>query len=134
MVNLIGRRQMPLALTLSGFVIGIAIFSDVGYVILNPLVHSAALTAGTNMGVMATGLVGAMQLTHALVPPTPGPLAAVALVKADLGKVVAVHVDDTVLDSRGEIDLGKANPLAYGGHAYWTLGQFVEKQGYTAAH
>ncbi|MBP1779802.1 MAG: hypothetical protein H6Q86_5813 [candidate division NC10 bacterium] len=35
---------------------------------------------------------------------------------------------------RGEIDLGKANPLAYGGHAYWTLGQFVEKQGYTAAH
>ena len=51
-----------------------------------------------------------------------------------LGKVVAVQVDEAILDSRGEIDLGKANPLAYGGHAYWTLGQFVEKQGYTAAH
>ncbi len=89
MVNWVGRGRMPLALTMSGFVIGIAIFSDVGYVILNPLVHSAALTTGTNMGIMATGLVGALQLTHALVPPTPGPLAAVALVKADLGKVVA---------------------------------------------
>jgi flavin reductase (DIM6/NTAB) family NADH-FMN oxidoreductase RutF len=51
-----------------------------------------------------------------------------------LGKVVAVHVEEAILDARGEIDLGKANPLAYGGHAYWTLGQFVEKQGYTAAH
>ena len=88
MIGWVGRRRMPLALTLSGFVIGIAIFSDVGYVILNPLVHSAALASGTNMSVMATGLVGAMQLTHALVPPTPGPLAAVALVGADLGKVI----------------------------------------------
>jgi GntP family gluconate:H+ symporter len=57
-------------------------------VILNPLVHSAAISTGLNMSVMSTGLVGAMQLTHALVPPTPGPLAAVALVGADIGQVI----------------------------------------------
>ena len=51
-----------------------------------------------------------------------------------LGKVVAVQVDEAILDGRGEIDLSKANPLAYGGHAYWRLGQFVERQGYTASH
>lgn len=88
MIRWVGERRMPLALTLSGFVIGIAIFSDVGYVILNPLVHSAALKTGVNMSVMSTGLVGAMQLTHAMVPPTPGPLAAVALVGADIGTVI----------------------------------------------
>ncbi|HUE95745.1 MAG TPA: Na+/H+ antiporter NhaC family protein [Longimicrobiaceae bacterium] len=88
MIRWVGDRRMPLALTLSGFVIGIAIFSDVGYVILNPLVHSAALRTGVNMSVMATGLVGAMQLTHAMVPPTPGPLAAVALVEANIGRVI----------------------------------------------
>ena len=88
MIRAVGTRHMPLALTMSGFVIGLAIFSDVGYVILNPLVHSAALSSGVNMAVMATGLVGAMQLTHALVPPTPGPLAAVAIVGADLGLVI----------------------------------------------
>jgi len=88
MIRWVGESRMPLALTLSGFVIGIAIFSDVGYVILNPLVHSAALKTGVNMSVMATGLVGAMQLTHALVPPTPGPLAAVALVEAEIGRVI----------------------------------------------
>ncbi len=88
MIGWVGERRMPLALTLSGLVIGIAIFSDVGYVILNPLVHSAALRTGLNMSVMSTGLVGAMQLTHALVPPTPGPLAAVAIVGADIGRVI----------------------------------------------
>jgi GntP family gluconate:H+ symporter len=88
MIQLVGKRHMPLALTLSGFVIGIAIFSDVGYVILNPLVHAAAIETGRNMSVMATGLIGAMQLTHAMVPPTPGPLAAVALVGADIGRVI----------------------------------------------
>lgn len=88
MIAWVGETRMPLALTLSGFVIGIAIFSDVGYVILNPLVHSSALSTGLNMSVMSTGLVGAMQLTHALVPPTPGPLAAVALVEADIGQVI----------------------------------------------
>lgn len=88
MIRWVGEARMPLALTLSGFVIGLAIFSDVGYVILNPLVHSAAVGSGLNMSVMATGLVGAMQLTHAMVPPTPGPLAAVALVGADIGSVI----------------------------------------------
>jgi flavin reductase (DIM6/NTAB) family NADH-FMN oxidoreductase RutF len=48
-----------------------------------------------------------------------------------LGKVVAAHIEESLLDANGEIDLGKAMPLAYGGHAYWTLGQFVGRQGYT---
>jgi GntP family gluconate:H+ symporter len=88
MVNLVGTTRMPLALTLTGFILGIAIFSDVAYVILNPLVHSAAHMMKVSMGVMATGLVGAIQLTHAIVPPTPGPLAAAALVGADIGKTI----------------------------------------------
>lgn len=88
MIKLVGKKRMPLALTLAGFVLGIAIFSDVAYVILNPLVHSAAAAMGVGMSTMATGLVGALQLTHAIVPPTPGPLAAAALVGADIGKVM----------------------------------------------
>src|SRR6476659_10626269 len=88
MIRWVGEKRMPLALTLSGWTIGIPIFSDVGYVILNRLVHSAAIRSGLNMSVMSTGLIGAMQLTHAMVPPTPGPLAAVALVHADMGRVI----------------------------------------------
>ncbi len=88
MVRPVGSKRLPFALTLTGFVLGIAIFSDVAYVILNPLVHSAAHAMGVSVGTMSIGLVGALQLTHAIVPPTPGPLAAAALVGADIGKVI----------------------------------------------
>jgi gluconate:H+ symporter, GntP family len=88
MVRAVGATRMPLALTLTGFVLGIAIFSDVAYVILNPLVHSAAKAMGVSIGVMSIGLVGSLQLTHAIVPPTPGPLAAAALVGADIGSTI----------------------------------------------
>jgi gluconate:H+ symporter, GntP family len=88
MIRWVGEKRISLALMLSGWTIGIPIFSDVGYVILNPLVHSAAIRSGLNMAVMSTGLIGALQLTHAMVPPTPGPLAAVAIVKADMGRVI----------------------------------------------
>lgn len=88
MVRMVGAQRMPLALTLTGFIIGIAIFSDVAFVILNPLVHSAARAMDVGIALMATGLVGALQITHAIVPPTPGPLAAAALVGADIGKTI----------------------------------------------
>jgi len=88
MINMVGSKRMPLALTFAGFILGIAVFSDVAYVILNPLVHSAAAAMGVTMSTMATGLVGALQLTHAIVPPTPGPLAAAAVIGADIGTVI----------------------------------------------
>jgi len=88
MVEMVGSRRMPLALSLSGFVLGVAIFSDVAYVILNPLVHSSAKIMGVPVAVTSIGLVGSLQLTHAIVPPTPGPLAAAAIVGADIGKTI----------------------------------------------
>jgi len=88
MIQWVGEKRMPLALTLAGWTVGIPIFSDVGYVILNPLVHSAAIRSELNMATMSTGLIGAMQLTHAMVPPTPGPLAAVAILHADMGRII----------------------------------------------
>lgn len=88
MVQLVGANRMPLALTLTGFILGLAIFSDVAFVILNPLVHSSAHAMGVGIASMSTGLVGALQLTHAIVPPTPGPLAAAGILNADVGMVI----------------------------------------------
>lgn len=87
-IHFVGSKRIPLALTFTGFILGIAIFSDVAFVILNPLVHASALATHTGIATMSTGLVGSLQLTHAIVPPTPGPLAAAALVGADIGKTI----------------------------------------------
>jgi len=50
-----------------------------------------------------------------------------------LGKIVAVQADEAILDARGELDLSKARALAYGGHSYWALGDFIARQGFTAS-
>src|SRR6056297_2093287 len=101
MVKLVGKKRMPLALTLSGFILGVAVFSDIAFVILNPLVHSAAAVMGVSMSSMSTGLVVALQLTHAVVPPTPGPLAAAAIVGADIGKVIIFGALVTLVGALG---------------------------------
>lgn len=109
MIKLVGKKRMPLALTFSGFVLGIAVFSDVAYVILNPLIHSASAAMDLSMVTMSTGLVGALQITHAIVPPTPGPIAAAALIGADMGKIIVFG---------GIIGL-------FGSLAAWSYGQYV---------
>jgi flavin reductase (DIM6/NTAB) family NADH-FMN oxidoreductase RutF len=48
-----------------------------------------------------------------------------------VGEVVAVQVDEAVLDEQGRIDLTKARPFAYGSHRYWELGQLMGRHGYS---
>jgi flavin reductase (DIM6/NTAB) family NADH-FMN oxidoreductase RutF len=50
-----------------------------------------------------------------------------------LGRVVAVTADEALLDARGDIDLSRAKPLAYGSHAYWALGDRIAAQGSSVA-
>ncbi len=47
-----------------------------------------------------------------------------------LGRVVAVHVEEALLDAQGEVDLGRANPIAYGSRGYWSLGRLLGRQGF----
>jgi len=49
-----------------------------------------------------------------------------------IGEVVAVHVDQAVLDEKGSIDFAKARPIAYCGGEYWALGRLLERHGYSA--
>jgi flavin reductase (DIM6/NTAB) family NADH-FMN oxidoreductase RutF len=49
-----------------------------------------------------------------------------------LGEIVAVHVDQEVMDDRKQIDLKRAKPLAFGSRRYWGLGQLLGTYGYSA--
>jgi flavin reductase (DIM6/NTAB) family NADH-FMN oxidoreductase RutF len=49
-----------------------------------------------------------------------------------LGRVVAVQADESILNEKGEIDLARVNPLVYGSHRYWGLGQFLGTHGFSA--
>jgi len=48
-----------------------------------------------------------------------------------IGEVVAVQIDEEVLNEEGRIDYGKARPFAFTGDEYWSLGNLLGKYGFT---
>lgn len=83
-----GKEKAQWAMTLTGFIISIPVFFDVGFIILVPIVYG--LTKETNKSVLFYGipLLAGLAVTHAFVPPTPGPVSVAQLLNADLGKVI----------------------------------------------
>jgi len=83
-----GTNKATWALTLTGFIVGIPIFLDVGFIILIPIVY--ALTRDTKRSVLyyAIPLLAGLAVTHTMVPPTPGPTAVGEILGVDLGWVV----------------------------------------------
>ena len=48
-----------------------------------------------------------------------------------VGQILAVHVDEELLDERGFIDYSEAQAIAYLGNEYWSLGQPLATAGFT---
>ena len=48
-----------------------------------------------------------------------------------LGKIVAVQVDERLLNEEGDLDLTTANLFAYSGARYWGLGQLLGTHGFS---
>ncbi|ADL07419.1 GntP family permease [Thermosediminibacter oceani] len=89
-LDVVGIKRSPLAMSIIGYITSIPVFCDSGYVILTPLNKALAKRAKIPMAIMAVALSTGLYATHTLVPPTPGPIAAAGNVGADLGLVILV--------------------------------------------
>jgi len=87
-VKAMGRGREHWAMAGTGFVVSIPVFCDSGFVIMNPLARSIARRIKGRYVTLSLALGAGMTLTHHLVPPTPGPLAAAGILGADLGALV----------------------------------------------
>ncbi|EIT86413.1 gluconate permease [Fictibacillus macauensis ZFHKF-1] len=87
-VNKLGVKLLPWAMLLSGFVIGIPVFFEVGILIVLPLVISIHKTSKQNLLLIALPVIAGLSIVHGLVPPHPGALTAIKIYNADLGKVL----------------------------------------------
>jgi Gnt-I system low-affinity gluconate transporter len=88
LIKKFGTKKASWALTLTGFVIGVPVFLDVGFIILIPIVY--ALTRDTKRSVLyyAIPLLAGLAVTHTMVPPTPGPTAVSEILGVELGWVI----------------------------------------------
>jgi len=87
-VRLFGVKKLPWAMLLSGFIIGIPVFFEVGILIVLPLVISIHKTTKQNILLIALPVIAGLSIIHGLVPPHPGAIAAIQIYNANLGKVL----------------------------------------------
>jgi len=87
-LKIIGEKHSALAMNLTGFIVSIPVFCDSGFVILSHLNRTLSRKSGIPLMVFAISLAAGLYASHVFVPPTPGPLAAAATLKADLGLVI----------------------------------------------
>ncbi|MEJ1222188.1 GntP family permease [Sediminicola sp. 1XM1-17] len=84
----VGLKRSPLAMNITGFVVSIPVFCDSGFIILSSLNKALSKKSGLSLVVFAVALATGLYASHVFVPPTPGPLAAAAVLEADLGLVM----------------------------------------------
>lgn len=87
-LQLTGKKNVPLTMSIMGYVVSIPVFCDSGFVILSSLNKALAKRAGATLATGAIALSLGLYATHTMVPPTPGPIAAAGILKADLGLVI----------------------------------------------
>jgi gluconate:H+ symporter, GntP family len=88
LVRALGERRLDWALMLSGFIIGLPVFFQVGFVLLAPVLFTLVRRTGTPVLRLGIPLVAGLSAAHGLVPPHPGPLAAVERLGADTGRTL----------------------------------------------
>ena len=92
LLHFTGKKRAPLAMSLIGWVVSIPVFADSGFMLLSPLSKSIAKKAKFSLATMSIALAFGLGLSHTLVPPTPGPIAAAYYVHADLGLVMLIGI------------------------------------------
>ncbi len=88
LVKTFGEKGTPLAMGITGFVLGIPVFFDIGIFVLAPLVYVAAVKGGRSLALYALPLLAGLSVTHAFLPPHPGPVAAAGLFHVELGWII----------------------------------------------
>ncbi|MCI9887775.1 GntP family permease [Micrococcales bacterium 31B] len=88
LVRVFGEKGTPYAMGLAGFILGIPVFFDIGIFVLAPLVYVGARRGGGSLAKYAFPLLAGLSVTHCLLPPHPGPVAAAGMFGVDLGWVI----------------------------------------------
>lgn len=90
-VTLIGRfgqKRIQWAVVISSFIIGIALFFEVGLVLLVPIVFQIAKESKVPVLYLGIPMAAALSVTHGFLPPHPGPTVIARQYDANIGMVL----------------------------------------------
>jgi len=85
LIHAVGRGPITLALALAGFIVGIPLFYNVGFVLMVPLILLVARRSGMPTVYLAVPMLSGLSIAHGFLPPHPSPTALVGMFGADIG-------------------------------------------------
>ncbi|MFJ3486264.1 GntP family permease [Pseudomonas sp. NPDC090202] len=88
LIRRFGKERVHWAMMFSAFLVGIPLFFEIGFVLLIPLVFIVARRSGVSIVKIGIPLLAGLSAVHGLVPPHPGPLLAIGIFNADIGKTI----------------------------------------------
>jgi gluconate transporter len=88
MIEALGKQRAAWAMMIVGFIAGIPVFFQVGFVLLIPLVFSVAMETGLSMIAIGVPTGVALITVHCILPPHPAAMAIAGSLKADVGRVI----------------------------------------------
>jgi Gnt-I system high-affinity gluconate transporter len=88
LINAFGEKNIQWAVLLTGFLIGIPLYYNAGFVILVPLVFMLSKKTGLPLLYIAIPMAASLSTTHCFLPPHPGPIILINAFKADVGKTL----------------------------------------------
>lgn len=88
LVNKFGEKNIQWAVVAASFIIGVALFFEVGLVLLIPIVFAISKELKFSILYLGIPMVAALSVTHGFLPPHPGPTVIAGEYGADIGKVL----------------------------------------------
>ncbi len=88
LIKSFGVKNIQWAVLLTGFLIGIPLFYNAGFVILVPLVFTLARKTGLPILYIVIPMAASLSTTHCFLPPHPGPVVLVNAFHANMGLVL----------------------------------------------
>ena len=89
LLKFFGEKRTDWALVTAGFLLAIPVFFDVAFILLVPIIYSLQRKTGKSILFYGLPLLSGLAITHAFIPPTPGPVAVAEILSANLGWVIA---------------------------------------------
>ena len=87
-IKLFGQKHLSWALVFVAFIVGLPVFFGVGLVLLVPILFTLARETRLPLLYLGIPVVAGLSASHGLVPPHPGPVAAIAVLDANIGKTI----------------------------------------------
>lgn len=89
-ISFFGFNKIPLTLNIIGFIISIPVFCDAAFILMSSIIKEVSNVSGKKIIILAVCLATGLYSAHVFVPPTPGPLAAAAILEVDIGLLLII--------------------------------------------